>query len=66
MSNAAELTEVRTELQACPLIVSEGHRYWIDKDGKDHITFYNNPLGRKLKGMWKQLHKPIKQQALAK
>ena len=52
--------------ETCPLIISEGHRYWIDKDGNDHITFFNNPLGKKLKAMWKELHKPIKQPAVVK
>ena len=46
--------------QACPTIVSEGHHYWVDKDGNDHITFFDNPTGRFLKKMWGQLHEPIR------
>lgn len=46
--------------EPCPTIVSEGHHYWVDKDGKDHIYFHNNSVGRLLKKMWGQLHEPIR------
>ena len=41
-------------------IISAGHYYWIDSDGNEHITFFDNSFGKKLKEMWNQLHKPIK------
>ena len=43
-----------------PSILSAGHHYWIDNKGVEHIIFYDNKFGRKLKKMWEQLHKPIK------
>jgi hypothetical protein len=46
--------------QPNPSIISNGHHYWIDKDGNEHITFFNNPTGRFLKKMWQQLNKPIR------
>lgn len=44
----------------CPTIESEGHRYWIDEKGNDHIIFFDNPTGKMLKKMWEQLHAPIR------
>ena len=46
--------------QPNPSIISNGHHYWIDKDGNEHITFFNNPTGRFLKKMWKKLHEPAR------
>ena len=46
--------------QSCPTIVSEGHHYWVDKDGNDHIYFHNNSVGKLLKDMWDKLHEPIR------
>ena len=40
-------------------ITSSGHIYYIDKNGKDHITFFNNPFGKILKAFWDQLQKPL-------
>lgn len=44
----------------CPVIETHGHRYWVDKQGTDHITFYDNKFGEKLKRMWEQLNEPIR------
>ena len=41
-------------------IISAGHHYWIDEKGNEHITFFDNEFGRKLKKMWGILHKPTK------
>ena len=41
-------------------ILTEGHHYYVE-DGVEHITFYENDYGRKLKGMWEELQRPPKE-----